>query len=786
MSRKNLFGVIFLMLLNSNGYGQELAGIVPGGTTSLFGFYKDVENSSSNQNICTFSAGGNLVAGTHTYDPVGQNYYIVISPEKILTIHVEGDGNCSISASGIYTDLIRSINWDRERQQLMAIQTVASNGATRLVALNPNGNGAIVFATIPAGVTGNQNVGVHAYDDKTGTYYIASGDQVFFLKRNGSIGSGPFNPFGSLRSLEFDTKINRLLGVYSNNGVAGLVIANGTNFSEVSTHPISGGLRAGVNAYYDETGLYTVATGTQLITFNRHGSSHNIPIPGNLISIEYVHQDSDKDALPDAWEINGIEGVDLPAMGAEPFRKDIFIEVDEVRTIFAGITKSTVELMVEAFERKNIALHVDAGPSFPMNVTDSGVVQKWGRFSRSNSLPDTGALMTDCADRNNPARENNFTKPLAIRRANMSAFRVRAFHYVIWGVTVCPNVLIPGISAIVTEGEPLIVIGMPNLPFVRNKWNKAANFMHELGHNLSLFHGGPRPIAPIDQRNLSFKTNSFSVMNYLYSIFGLFRNGGPYIDYASFTFAPFNESAVLEINGLTPGTINGPLSEYGARSLCQNPDSGEFEIELVANNLTSGNGNAAPIDWNCNDVTDTSSYVLNFDRNPTISVSYEEWNHLDFKVGSIGWPILDMNNSQSQIENLGVDVIDEITYEEILRFRLDRWVSITTAVDHEENPGVVGVFDVQIHNDGEVDATYSLGYTNENGWLSFDGLPSQVFIEAGKSVTLFVSFEIPASAADGFEALYTIEAVDLNNIQILDTFDGRVSMNEALLVTGFE
>lgn len=38
--------------------------------------------------------------------------------------------------------------------------------------------------------------------------------------------------------------------------------------------------------------------------------------------------DSDGDGLLDSWEICGVEGVDLPAMGADPLHKDLFVEID--------------------------------------------------------------------------------------------------------------------------------------------------------------------------------------------------------------------------------------------------------------------------------------------------------------------------------------------------------------------------------------------------------------------------------------------------------------------------
>ena len=40
------------------------------------------------------------------------------------------------------------------------------------------------------------------------------------------------------------------------------------------------------------------------------------------------NSDTDGDSLPDGWEVNGHDFVDLAALGANPLRKDIFIEID--------------------------------------------------------------------------------------------------------------------------------------------------------------------------------------------------------------------------------------------------------------------------------------------------------------------------------------------------------------------------------------------------------------------------------------------------------------------------
>ena len=58
--------------------------------------------------------------------------------------------------------------------------------------------------------------------------------------------------------------------------------------------------------------------------------------------------DADGDALPDAWEEDGVDidgdgtvDLDLPAMGADPRHKDIFVEIDHMRPHRSSRTPST-------------------------------------------------------------------------------------------------------------------------------------------------------------------------------------------------------------------------------------------------------------------------------------------------------------------------------------------------------------------------------------------------------------------------------------------------------------
>ncbi len=103
--------------------------------------------------------------------------------------------------------------------------------------------------------------------------------------------------------------------------------------------------------------------------------------------------DSDGDGLPDSWEIHGVDldddgtvDLDLPAMGADPMHKDIFLEIDAMDG--HELEQLSVDLVVQAFANapvtnpdgsSGIALHVDNGPASVMNPRTGAL---WGSLSR--------------------------------------------------------------------------------------------------------------------------------------------------------------------------------------------------------------------------------------------------------------------------------------------------------------------------------------------------------------------------------------------------------------------
>ena len=104
------------------------------------------------------------------------------------------------------------------------------------------------------------------------------------------------------------------------------------------------------------------------------------------IRVLVAFDDADGDALPDGWETSGHEGLNLASMGADPQRKDLFLEIDcladdanndgdytdSVDHIHCP-TQQAVRRVVQAFANapvpnpdgtSGIQLHVDVGDRF--------------------------------------------------------------------------------------------------------------------------------------------------------------------------------------------------------------------------------------------------------------------------------------------------------------------------------------------------------------------------------------------------------------------------------------
>ncbi len=277
--------------------------------------------------------------------------------------------------------------------------------------------------------------------------------------------------------------------------------------------------------------------------------------------------DTDCDALPDDWEINGYQYVDssgtthivdLPAMGAHPDHKDIFVEADwmadtsECTLLFFGCVARShkpyavaLELVTQAFTDSpvnnpdgvsGIDLHIDAGPNSIMNPRTGA---KWGALSQGTEIPYASVIRGNCYGPGQTQLET-----IALLETHLARERLPVFRYAVFGHTYM-NTPQDGqqcwTGSSTSTGNTFTflngrIITLVTLAVSNWKYNdvagQAGTLMHELGHALSLDHGGPTKLVDLglatsaEVGDQNYKPNYFSVMNYAYQVGNLLKQQG--------------------------------------------------------------------------------------------------------------------------------------------------------------------------------------------------------------------------------------------------------------------
>jgi uncharacterized repeat protein (TIGR01451 family) len=310
------------------------------------------------------------------------------------------------------------------------------------------------------------------------------------------------------------------------------------------------------------------------------------------VSVLSASGDADGDGLLDGWELNGYNSdldstidLDLPAMGADPLRKDVFVEVD---CLVAGThshcpRQDSMSDAVAAFARapvlnpdgtSGVQLHVDVGSLYGAGVVTpvpgpNGVVGTYGDFGGGgNPIPEAGREIIE-------AFNNSMSSGAKFRDLRASFFdsdrRGAIFRYAIFGhqtnyrrpANDCTSGIAEGIHAanfLVTlggvnrAGDPCDTTDLNGFS-VGSRASQAGTFMHEFGHTLGLRHGG------LDDINK--KPNFLSVMSYAFqdcrvppSPDGTLPGG---CDYSRVELPDLNETNLDECVGLDGGQLGfGP------------------------------------------------------------------------------------------------------------------------------------------------------------------------------------------------------------------------------------
>jgi hypothetical protein len=369
------------------------------------------------------------------------------------------------------------------------------------------------------------------------------------------------------------------------------------------------------------------------------------------VDVLNLSPDADGDGLADAWETSGVtfngQFIDLPAMGADPAKPDLFIHLDWMQdaTHDQRLGSTAIGKVVKAFAQSGyvsptgsvgINLWVDQGPTSTRDFTTAAT---WGTLSRAQALPWQQNLGTGGGD-----FPYDWSQFQALKASSfIPTGRSPIFHYAIAAFfqeapglddkgDPKPQNTSSGISrnpdgAGFADGASdfLITLGGFN-GSVGTVQQQAGTLMHEFGHNLGLFHGG--------DENRNFKPNYPSIMNYFFQLGGLaVTNAGVLtqgvVDYSHGTLPAANEGSLDESTGL-----GSAAARFGTATRC--PIAASSPQDYSSQWTNNANGAFA---WNCDG--DTTDGTISWDANGSGGIDgsladHDDWSALKFRGGAIG------------------------------------------------------------------------------------------------------------------------------------------------------
>ena len=317
----------------------------------------------------------------------------------------------------------------------------------------------------------------------------------------------------------------------------------------------------------------------------------NFESPNSLVVT--IEKDTDEDGIPDHWELNGIDSdkdgtidLDLPRMGADWEHKDIFIECDwgGFGGVNTGAFDQAVNRVVDSFAKAPVN-NPDNVNGINLHIISSEGVGAYPEVISWNDFTNI--------------KNSFFGNPDERAESAIIKAKKLVFHYCLFANKQVGNGSgrgeWPGNDFLITLGSS------------PEKDDLAATFMHELGHNLGLHHGGNEP--------LNYKPNYISVMNYMFQLdsYGTGR---------SLDFSVGNHNPLVESN--------------------LNENSGVGEAVKTVWRLTNGSvaisaGNLA-IDWNAdgNIVVNVQMNLNNFPQEPNANNDetlrdYNDWGTLFYR-----------------------------------------------------------------------------------------------------------------------------------------------------------
>jgi RTX calcium-binding nonapeptide repeat (4 copies) len=428
-------------------------------------------------------------------------------------------------------------------------------------------------------------------------------------------------------------------------------------------------------------------------------------------------QDADGDGLPNTWETDGIPlqgGGTYVLPSANPNHKNLYVELDYMtghRPVGGNnaFGESAMQDVRSAFARAPVSNPDNSnGITLTIQVDDNITHQNSVTLNQVETTIKNQWFGT-AAERANP------------NAANILAAKRLAFHYGLFahemsgGFTGEGN--LPGMNFVMTLGQPG-PNGFASDPATGHggygtRVQQAFDFMHELGHNLNLRHGG--------NENVNCKTNYISTMNYFFSLGQYSANNT--MDFSRSALPQLNKMALNERNGIGPsmtpelttiyngpgfgGGFMGPKFNTTGKAIDFNIN-GRIDPGLVASDINGNLGDCGTPgpsvngllngfnDWGANLFYVTTTGQI--DPVSTLQTAGEPALNQATDLNPTINQATDLNPTMNQATELSPD--DELTFEDIVLARLNLLTGIENAILRLENESETELASVEFNTTG--------------------------------------------------------------------------------------
>jgi hypothetical protein len=332
-----------------------------------------------------------------------------------------------------------------------------------------------------------------------------------------------------------------------------------------------------------------------------------------------IEKDTDGDGLWDSWETKGIDAnndgtIDLILEGADWEHKDIYVEVDYMQghkpdQAALDDVKAAFRNCPATVAYSPINLHIEVDSTTPATHAD------YIRFEWINNFKSVHGFGTF------DQRHNANTEAILLAKKYAYHYCLFVHCYEFLNGTVWTKTTSGGIAE--RPGNDFMVSLGAWTGGVGSRDEQAGTFMHELGHNLGLRHGG--------DDGVNYKPNYLSIMNYQFQLPNILK-GRP-LTFSSAKLRTLTELGLDETTGLN--WANWDWTVYSA--LLQTTNGSKY-VPLAVSTLGA-------IDWN-NDGDEQDAYTqANINNWPQreyantddqILYGFDDWTNLNFRFTETG------------------------------------------------------------------------------------------------------------------------------------------------------